>query len=49
MNVEFTLNRLGGGQWWFDLGISYQRTQYHTKRERLFAIGFGIATLYIRW
>lgn len=48
MKFEFGLNKCEG-DWWFDLGISYQHTQYYPGMKRVFAIALGLATIYIRW
>lgn len=47
MKIEFMLNKIEG-DWWFDLGISCQKTSYHEKGW-VFSIALGIATIYIRW
>jgi hypothetical protein len=48
MKVEFHWNTLDGNEWWFDLGISYQNTDYYEYRK-VFTVGLGIATIYFRW
>ena len=48
MDIECTLNRLEG-EWWFDFGISYQRTEYHHKHKRVITIALLLVSLYIRW
>jgi len=48
MKIEVELNELEGS-WWFDLGISYQKTEFHHKYKRVFTIGLGLAAVYIRW
>ena len=48
MKIEFVLNRLEG-DWWFDLGISCQKIEYHNCKKMVFAIALGFATVYIRW
>ena len=49
MKIEFTLNTFHDGDWWIDLGISYQKTDFHPTHRRLFTVGLLITTLYIRW
>lgn len=49
MNIEFSLNTFDNEEWWFDLGISCQKTEYYHNKKMVFAIGLGIATIYIRW
>jgi hypothetical protein len=48
MKIEFLLNRLEG-DWWFDLGISCQKTDFHPNKKMVFTIALGFATVYIRW
>lgn len=48
MKIEAVLNKLDS-DWWFDLGISLQKTEFHPGSKYVFAIALGIATVYIRW
>lgn len=48
MKVESSWNTFGDGEWWFDLGISYQNAHYY-EYKKVFTIGLGIATIYFRW
>lgn len=48
MKIEFELNRLEG-DWWFNLGIGCQKTEFHHEYNWVFDIAFGFCTLYIRW
>jgi hypothetical protein len=48
MTIEITWNTLGD-DWWFELGIGCQRTEYHYNKKMVFVIALGIATIYIRW
>jgi len=48
MKVEITLNTLDNREWWFDLGLSYQRTQY-TRTKRVFTIALIFFSVYVRW
>jgi hypothetical protein len=48
MIIEFHWNTLDDNEWWFDLGIGYQNTDYYEYRK-VFTIGLGIATIYFRW
>jgi hypothetical protein len=48
MKLEIAWNCLEG-DWWFDLGINCQRTEYHPNKKMVFAIALGIATIYLRW
>ena len=34
-------------EWWFELGISYQRTESLTKH--VFAISLAVFSIYVRW
>lgn len=45
--IEIEWNRLER-EWWFELGISLQKTSYHEKNFVL-AISFIIFTIYIRF
>lgn len=56
MKIEFELNRFEGdnpfqlkGDWWFNLGIGCQKTEFHHEYNWVFDIAFGFCTLYIRW
>ena len=35
-------------EWWFELGISYQRTEYLTTKH-VFAISLAVFSIYVRW
>lgn len=48
MKIEISWNTLDDKEWWFDLGISYQNSNYY-KYKKVFTIGLGIATIYIRF
>jgi hypothetical protein len=47
MKIEIIWNELEG-DWWFDLGISYQKTPYHPEYKRVIAFSFIIFSIYIR-
>jgi hypothetical protein len=49
MKTEFSWNTLDDVEWWFDIGISYQKTHYHPEKRRVLAFAIGIATIYFRW
>jgi len=36
-------------EWWFELGVSYQTTRFHSTHNKLFSIGLGLVTINIRW
>lgn len=46
--MEIKWNELEN-EWWFDLGISYQRTPYHPKHKKVITISLIIFSIYIRW
>lgn len=48
MKVEITLNTLDNKEWWFDIGLSYQRTPY-TRTKQVFTIALLFFSVYIRW
>jgi hypothetical protein len=48
IKVETSVNRLDD-DWWFELGITWQRTPYHREFGRLFSLGLGLFTIYFRW
>jgi hypothetical protein len=48
MTLEFAVNRIDK-EYWFDLGISYQRTEYHHNYGQVITIALGLASIYIRW
>lgn len=47
MKIECNWNTLDDKEWWFDLGIAYQNTDYEYKK--VLSIGLGFATVYIRF
>ena len=49
MKAEFTFHTFGDGTWWFDLGVSCQKTEYHHKYNMVFTIALGVCSIYIRW
>ena len=53
MRIECMLNNLDedwmNGDWWFDLGISYQKTEYHHQYRKVFTIALVFFSIYIRW
>jgi len=48
MIIEFHKNKLDNHEWWFDLGLGYQNTDYY-EYKKVFTIGLGLATIYFRW
>jgi len=48
MNIEVTLNTLDKKEWWFDLGVSYGRTNYHQKKH-VVTIALVFFSVYVRW
>jgi len=48
MSIECMLHKLEG-DWWFDLGISYQKTYYHHTHRRVVTIAIAFFSIYIRW
>jgi hypothetical protein len=49
MNIELTLNTLDNKEWWFDLGISCQKTNYHHQKKYVFTISLVFFSVYVRW
>ena len=49
MKIEIALNTLDNKNWWFDLGISLQKTPYHHENKRVCAFEFIFFTIYLRW
>ena len=48
MKLEVALNTLDNKEWWYDLGISIQKTPYH-ENKRVCAVEFIFFTIYLRW
>lgn len=48
MKIEFEWHSYDG-LWWFDLGISYQTTEYYPDKKHVFTIALALASIYIRW
>lgn len=48
MNVEYELNCLCG-DWWFDLGIGYRKTNLHREFNHLITLSLIVFSIYIRW
>jgi hypothetical protein len=48
MKIEFNRNKLDN-DWWFSLGISYQKTEFHSEFNKVCTIDLGFWTMYIRW
>ena len=48
MSIEYGLNCLEG-DWWFDLGISYQKTPYHHEHRKVITVSLVFFSVYIRW
>jgi hypothetical protein len=48
MEIKTEWNKLDK-DWWFDLGICYERTYYNGDYNRVILIALGIATIYIRF
>lgn len=48
MIIEFNLNRLEG-DWWFELGISIEKTEYHPSKKMVLTIALAFASVYVRW
>ena len=49
MKLEVSTNTLDGKDWWFDLGVSCQKTNFHPDKTWLFSIALGFFTVYFRW
>ena len=49
MKMEVTLNTLDNKNWWFDLGISYQTTEFHPEKNHVFTIALVFFSIYVRW
>ena len=48
MKIEFNTNKLDN-DWWFSLGISYQKTEFHSEFNKVCTVDLGFWTMYIRW
>lgn len=48
MNIEVNWNCLEN-QWWFELGLGYSKTEYHSKYNKVITIALILFTIYIRW
>lgn len=49
MKIEFVKHQiLDNDPWWFELGVSYQTTEFH-KMKYLITIGLCFWSIYIRW
>ena len=48
MSIEYELNYLEG-DWWFDLGISYQKTPYHHEHKKVITVSLVFFSVYVRW
>ena len=49
MKVEFVKHQiLAKDPWWFELGVSYQTTEWH-KNKKLITIALCFWSIYIRW
>jgi hypothetical protein len=48
MKVEIVLNTLDHKEWWFDLGISYQKTN-GSRTKQVFTIALLFFSVYVRW
>jgi hypothetical protein len=49
MSIEILWNKYTEGDWWFELGIGYSKTEYHPRYKRVFTVALGIASVYFRW
>jgi hypothetical protein len=48
MSIEGMIHKIEG-DWWFDLGISYNKTYYHHTYRRVVTIAVAFFSIYIRW
>lgn len=48
MKIEIYKNKLDG-DWWFDLGISCQKTDYNPRYKMVFIIALAFFSISIRW
>ena len=48
MEFEIAFNSLDN-EWWFDLGISIQKTNFHHKYNYVCTISLGFISLYFRF
>ena len=49
MNIEVSLNTLGDNDWWFDLGISIDKTEYHPTHRYVLTLGLAFFSIYFRF
>lgn len=49
MKIELVKHQiLNNDPWWFELGVSFQTTEWH-KKKYLITIGLCFWSIYIRW
>ena len=48
MKVEIRLNELEN-DWWFELGVCFQKTEFHPTTRYVFTIGIMFFNIYIRF
>ncbi len=48
MKIEVSLNTLDDKEWWFNLGLSYDKVHYH-EMKHVFTIGVIFFSIYVRW
>ena len=48
MKIQVLLHTLDNKEWWFDIGISYQKAIYNRKKY-LITIGIVFFSVYVRW
>ena len=48
MKLEITLNEIENS-WWFDLGISFQKTEFHHNKDYVFTLSIVFFSIYLRF
>jgi hypothetical protein len=49
MKFELELNTLDHKEWWFNLGICFQKTTHHPSHKWVIVLGLGVFSIYIRF
>ena len=50
MKIEFVKHQiLDNDPWWFELGVSYQITEFYKINKKLITIALCFWSIYIRW
>jgi hypothetical protein len=47
--LEFERNTIDDGDWWFSIGIAYQKTPFHPTHRKVVEWSLGFYSVYLRW